>query len=82
MQLTRHSEIIAVLTELYTLLDTLAAISPDLSPRFPPSDTGVHPPSIFNADGARAAGFNDEAVMVLSALPYLDVGQQEMHIAL
>lgn len=82
MQLAHHSEIIAVLTELYTLLDTLAAIPPDLSPRFPPSDSGVHPTRIFNAHAAKAAGFNDEAVLVLSALPCLPVGQHEMLTAL
>ena len=82
MTLPNHSEIIGVLTELYTLLDTLAAISPDLTPRFPPPNTGVHPPTVFNADAARAAGFDAEAITVLSALPYLNVGDHEMHTAL
>ena len=68
MTLPNHSEIIGVLTELYSLLDTLAAISPDLTPRFPPPNTGVHPPTVFNADAARAAGFDAEAITVLSAL--------------
>jgi hypothetical protein len=37
----------------------------------PPTDTGVHPPSEFNADSARAGGFTEEAVTVLASLPYL-----------
>jgi hypothetical protein len=82
MTLPNHSEIISVLTELYSLLDTLAAISPDLTPRFPPFNTGVHSPTIFNADTARTAGFDAEAILVLSALPYLNVGDHEMHTAL
>ena len=44
----------------------------------PPADTCIHPPSIFNADAALAAGYNEEAVAVLSAMPYLGVGRQEM----
>lgn len=81
MQFPGHGEITAVLAELYTLLDTLAAIEPGLV-RLPPSDTGIHPPSIFNADAAKAAGFNAEAVEVLSALPYLDIGRHEIFLAL
>jgi hypothetical protein len=37
----------------------------------PPTDTGVRPPSEFNADSARAGGFTEEAVTVLASLPYL-----------
>lgn len=81
MQFSVHGEIIAVLTELYTLLDTLAAIEPGLV-RLPPADTGIHPSSVFNADAAKAAGFNAEAVEVLSALPYLDIGRHEMFLEL
>jgi hypothetical protein len=81
MHLSNHTEIITVLTELYTLLDTLAAISPNLV-RLPPTSTGVRPPSIFNASGARAAGFSSEAVTVLSALPYLDIGRHEIMLGL
>jgi hypothetical protein len=81
MQLSNHNEIITVLTELYTLLDTLAAISPNLV-RLPPTSTGVHPPHIFNATAARAAGFSPEAVTVLSALPYLDIGRHEIMLGL
>jgi hypothetical protein len=64
-----HSELISVLTELYVLLDTLSAI-PSASSDLPPPDTGVHPPSDFDADGALAAGFSPEAVRVLSMIPY------------
>jgi hypothetical protein len=81
MHLSNHTEIITVLTELYTLLDSLAVISHDLV-RLPPTSTGVHPPSIFNATAAGAAGFSSETVAVLSALPYLDVGRHEMMLAL
>jgi hypothetical protein len=49
-----HGELISVLTELYTLLDTLSAM-PSTIAALPPSDTGVHPPSDFDADGALAA---------------------------
>jgi hypothetical protein len=80
--LPSHSEIINVLTQLYSLLNTLAAIEPRLSPRYPPTDTGIHPPEIFNEEAARAAGFSPEAVVVLSALPYLNVGEHEMHTEL
>ena len=80
--LCSHREIIEVLTELYTLLDFLAAIEPRLVPRFPSSDSFCHSPTIFNAEAASAAGFSAEAVTVLSALPYLDVGEHEMHTEL
>ncbi|KAI7336593.1 hypothetical protein KC315_g2678 [Hortaea werneckii] len=70
MSLQTHWEIIDVLTELYVLLDTLAAVPPNLL-RLPPADTGTHPPDVFNAEVASAAGFSSEAVKVLSALPYL-----------
>lgn len=64
-----HSELISVLTELYTLLDTLSATPPDTA-ELPPSDTGVWPPSDFHSKAARAAGFSEEAVRVLSMIPY------------
>lgn len=80
--LSRHSEIIAVLKELYNLLESLAALSPEIAVLLPPADTSVHSPNVFNFDAARAAGFNEEAVAVLSALPYLDVGEHEMHMEL
>jgi hypothetical protein len=68
MSHTAHHEVISVLTELYTLLDTLAAIPPDTL-RLPPADTGVHP--TFNADAASEGGYSLEAVQALSALPYV-----------
>jgi hypothetical protein len=64
-----HSELISVLTELYTLLDTLSA-TPPKSANLPPSDTGVWPPSDFDPEAARSAGFSEEAVRVLSMIPY------------
>jgi hypothetical protein len=63
-----HSELISVLTELYTLLDTPSA-TPPLFANLPPSDTGVWPSDDFDAEAARAAGFSEEAVRVLSMLP-------------
>jgi hypothetical protein len=81
MHLSNHTALITVLTELYTLLSTLAAIPPNLV-RLPPNSTGIHPPSIFNATAARAAGFSPEAVLVFSALPYLDVGRHEIMLGL
>jgi hypothetical protein len=64
-----HGELISVLTELYTLLDTLSA-TPPVTAEFPPSDTGLWPPEDFDANGARDAGFSEEAVRVLSMIPY------------
>lgn len=64
-----HSELISVLKELYSLLDTLSAV-PSTSIDSPPPDTGVHPPSDLDADSALAAGFSPEAVRVLSMIPY------------
>lgn len=61
MAISDHSELIAVLTELYTLLNTLAA-APANSLISPQSDTGKH--TDFNSDAAREAGFSDEAVEV------------------
>jgi hypothetical protein len=84
MQLSDHSELIAVTTELWALLDTLSVTKPD-SLHLPPSDTGLHSASIFHADAALAAGFDPEAVTVMSALPYLhdsdpDMGQRAIEI--
>jgi hypothetical protein len=83
MQLSKHAELIAVLTELWTLLDTLAIIKPEAL-QLPPSDTRLHPASSFHAEAALAAGFDPEAVAVMSALPYLhvdsDMGQRAIEI--
>ncbi|KAM0698844.1 hypothetical protein Q7P36_000888 [Cladosporium allicinum] len=70
MQLSNHGELIAVMTELWTLLDTLAVVEPGAL-RLPPPDTGYHPTSAFHADAALAAGFHPEAAAVMSALPYI-----------
>jgi hypothetical protein len=70
MQLSSHGELIAVMAELWTLLNTLAIVEPGAL-RLPSSDTGIHPKSTFHADAALAAGFHPKAVAVMSALPYL-----------
>ena len=64
-----HSELIAVLTELYTLLDTLSA-TPPVTAELPPSHTGLWPLEDFDANSAHEAGFSEEAVRVLSMIPY------------
>jgi hypothetical protein len=71
MQLSNHSELFAVLTELWTLFEQLAIVKPGASLTLPPSDTGVYAPTNFHADAGLAAGFTAEAVSVMSALPYL-----------
>ena len=68
-----HSELISLLTELYTLLDSLAAI-PDNLLRLPSPDTGVHAPDAVNTAAATAAGYDPDTVALMCALPYLDVG--------
>jgi len=70
MHLSDHSELISVLTELWTLIDQLAVVKSDAL-RLPPSDSGIHSATSFHADAALAAGFTTEAVAVMSALPYL-----------
>jgi hypothetical protein len=70
MQLSNHAKLIAILTELWTVFDTLAIIKPGAL-RLPPPDTGLHYASSFHAGAALAAGFDPEAVAVMSALPYL-----------
>jgi len=77
MQLSNHSDLIAVMTELWTLLDTLAIVKPGVSLRLPPSDTGVHLASTFSIDAALAAGFAPKAVTVMSVLPYLHDSQPD-----
>lgn len=80
MRMYDHRELIAVMTELWTLLDELAIIEPGAL-QLPPTDSGVHPASIFDADVALAAGYSPEAVAVMSALPYLhDSGQKAIEI--
>lgn len=65
-----HSELYSTLSELWILLDTLAAV-PSNMVTLPPAESGIHPPSEFNADSARAGGFTEEAIAVLASLPYL-----------
>jgi hypothetical protein len=85
MQLTNHSELIAIMTELWELLDTLAILKPGASLQRPPPNTGTHPADRFHAKAALAAGFTPGAVKVMSALPYLhdshpDMGQRAVEI--
>ena len=70
MSSSDNSELYDTLTELWTLLDTLAAL-PQNMVVLSPTDTGTHPPSNFNADSAQAGGFTEEAITVLASLPYL-----------
>jgi hypothetical protein len=70
MSSSDHSELYSTLAELWTLLDTLAAVPPNMV-ALPPTYTSIHPPSEFNADSARAGGFKEEAVKVLASLPYM-----------
>lgn len=70
MSLSDHSELYSTLSELWTLLGTLAAL-PSKMVILPPADTGSHPSSEFNAASARAGGFTEEAIAVLASLPYL-----------
>jgi hypothetical protein len=70
MSSSDHSELYSTLAELWTLLDTLAAVPPNMV-ALPPTYTSIHPPSEFNADSARAGGFTEEAVKVLASLPYM-----------
>jgi hypothetical protein len=66
-----HRELFSVLEELYTLLDQLAVVPPYIA-ILPSLETGIHAASDFDAEAAKAAGFSDEAVKVLSSMPYLD----------
>ena len=61
MTISEHSELISVLTELYTLLNTLAA-APSNALVLPTSGSGTH--TEFNAGAAKEGGFSDEAVEV------------------
>jgi hypothetical protein len=76
MSFSVHSEVISVLTELYTTLHTLAAVPPGAfwvrtsDPDAYKSDTGEQ--QVFDTKAARAAGFSDEAVRLLASSPYWD----------
>lgn len=67
-----HKDLICVLTELYTLLDTLAAV-PRRDLKLP-LDTGIHAATEFKAEAARSVSFSAEAVKVMSSNPYLEHG--------
>lgn len=66
---TTHKGLFTALLGLYNVLEDLAIVRPDEKLILPPSDIGVYPPEIFNAKAASAAGYSDEAVSVLAALP-------------
>lgn len=70
MSSSDHAELFSTLSELWTLLDTLATGPPNMVV-LPPTDTSCHPRSEFNSDSARTGGFTEEAITVLASLPYL-----------
>jgi hypothetical protein len=71
-----HSEVIDVLTELYTLLNTLAAVPPGafwlprLDSQAYESDTGER--AVFDTKAALAVGFSTKAIRLMAAIPYWD----------
>jgi len=72
------------MTELWALLVTLSTTKPNAL-RLPLRDTGLHLASRFHADAALLAGFDPEAVAMMSALPYLhdidpDIGRKGCEI--
>jgi hypothetical protein len=71
---------IAVLTELLGLLDTLEAFNSS-SLSYPSPNTGLHPPESINTTAARAAGYSEEAITLMYSIPYLHDGkfQAEPH---
>ncbi|KAK4891595.1 hypothetical protein LTR27_009764 [Elasticomyces elasticus] len=76
MVTSNHNELITVLTELYTLLVSLAAIS-DTQLFLPSPETGLHAPGDINTTSALAAGYDAETVALMCALPYVgEIGQQ------
>lgn len=66
-----HSELVAVLTEFYTLLDDLAILEPD-SVTWPSPETGLHPPGLINDTSAGGAVYYPEAINMMHALPILE----------
>jgi hypothetical protein len=64
---------VSVLTQLYTLLDTLAAVPPYVV-RLPLADTRTYPVSMFVSDAASAGGYSLVAVKGFSALLYVLCG--------
>lgn len=81
--LSDHGELVSVLTGLYTLLETLAAITDNVI-LLPPSDAGIRPANISDDIAASQAGFSEEAVHALSAIAYLedstDTGSSKMFL--
>jgi hypothetical protein len=76
MPASDHSEVINALTELYNMLNTLAAVPPgafwlpkSIQNAYE-SDTGHE--EVFDTDAAKAAGFNAEGVRLLASIPYWD----------
>lgn len=60
-----HSELVTVLTELLALLGNLAAVP----------DTSIHLPGAINTTAARAAGYSEHVIELMSSLPYLNDSQ-------
>ena len=69
-----HSELISALTELYTILDTLGATR-GLAVLLPPYQDGE-----INKDAASAAGYNADAIELMTMLPYLDVADHYLEL--
>lgn len=65
-----HSELVTVLTELLALLDNLAAVNSS-SVLYPLPDSGT---GATNTTAARAAGYSENVIKLMSSLPYLNDG--------
>lgn len=76
-----HQDLITTLTELYTLLHSLAAIPEDFL-LLPDPETGLHPPHKINAAAAKVAGYDENAIALMYALPYLDVSVHDFSVQL
>lgn len=81
MAISLHSDLIVSLTELYTTLHLLAAI-PEHGLRLPDAESELHPSKSINSEAARQAGYDEDSISVMYALPYLDVGTHEWTIEL
>lgn len=81
MAVSPHLELITVLTQLYTLLISLAAVPDDLL-RLTSPDTGVHAPGSINTTAAVTADYDADVVALICALPYLDVGSIDWSVEL
>ncbi|KAJ8132430.1 hypothetical protein O1611_g1194 [Lasiodiplodia mahajangana] len=78
---TSHGELIGALSELYTLLLSLGAVSTD-QVCLPDSSTGIHPDGALNTEAAEAAGYASETIGLMNLLPYLAVDRHEMFLEL